>query len=637
MSIIYGTSGSDSLLGTEGKDTIIGYAGHDNLSGEGGNDRLYGNQGNDGLTGGAGNDKLSGGSGDDYLMGGEGQDTYLFGRGFDQDIIYNYDYQTNSANGDTVLLGKNIATSDVTVRREWDDLLISINNTDDTLRIQGYFYSDALTSNAVENIQFDDGTVWHSDTIKEMVQTSTPQNDILFGYSENDALSGGEGNDTLIGYDGNDKLHGDNGNDWLDGGTGNDRLYGDNGSDSLYGAEGNDRLYGGRGNDSLDGGFGNDTLNGGSGNDWLAGGQGADTYVFGKGSGQDTIYNYDYYSSSTAGDTIALGSGISTEEVSITREWDDLLISINNSEDTLRVQSYFTNDAQTNHAVEKLQFADGTVWDVATIKDKVLMPTPQDDILHGYSGNDTLNGEEGNDQLYGNAGNDKLNGGKGSDFLDGGEGNDRLRGNEGHDTLYGYNGNDALFGNQGNDWLVGGEGNDTLNGGAGNDYLMGEAGQDQYLFGQHAGQDTISNYNYLDDTSANGDSIVLGNTVTTENIVLAREWDDLVLNLGNGDDTLRVGNYFYNEGQSSYTVENIQFADGTTWHYSDVLNGIPSGEIPEVPPEEPPVEAFVSTAELSQQTDTLVSTLASLPSPSIGEISMPNNYQSSMSPVISVL
>ena len=202
------------------------------------------------------------------------------------------------------------------------------------------------------------------------------------GYAGDDALDGGTGADNVQGGDGNDAIKG---------GSGNDTLYGGNGNDNLQGNEHNDTLYGDAGNDTLDGG---------SGNDYLSGGSGADVYLFAKGSGQDTISNYDSDAVGTNPDTILLGAGIATTGVSLSRQSDDLIISLNGSDDSLRVQSYFNSDGASSYVVENLKFADGTLWDVATIKAKVLTATLGNDTLYGYASNDTINGSDGNDLLY---------------------------------------------------------------------------------------------------------------------------------------------------------------------------------------------------------------------------------------------
>ena len=107
----------------------------------------------------------------------------------------------------------------------------------------------------------------------------------------------------------------------------------------------------------LDGGAGNDSLNGGNGND---------TYLFGKGSGKDSINNYD----NTAGklDRVLLGAGITAADVSLSRDGDALVLALNGRSDSLSISNYFNNDASGNYQVEQLVFADGTVWDVAAVR-----------------------------------------------------------------------------------------------------------------------------------------------------------------------------------------------------------------------------------------------------------------------------
>ncbi|PBQ01683.1 hypothetical protein CCL23_27990, partial [Pseudomonas syringae] len=119
-------------------------------------------------------------------------------------------------------------------------------------------------------------------------------------------------------------------------------------------------MLGGAGNDTLTGGYGNDTLDGGSGNDSLDGGYGSDTYVFRKGSGQDTISNYAY-NDTTANklDVIRL-EGLSAADVVLRREYDDLIIQIKDSGETLRVSSHFNTSALYGYNIDQIQFADGT-------------------------------------------------------------------------------------------------------------------------------------------------------------------------------------------------------------------------------------------------------------------------------------
>jgi Ca2+-binding RTX toxin-like protein len=57
--------------------------------------------------------------------------------------------------------------------------------------------------------------------------------------------------------------------------------------------DGQNFLFGYQGKDQLFGLGGDDFLNGGQGKDQLTGGEGADTFVFTKGSGKDTITDFE--------------------------------------------------------------------------------------------------------------------------------------------------------------------------------------------------------------------------------------------------------------------------------------------------------------------------------------------------------
>ncbi|MDB5449572.1 MAG: hypothetical protein JWQ52_700 [Phenylobacterium sp.] len=76
----------------------------------------------------------------------------------------------------------------------------------------------------------------------------------------------------------------------------------------------------------------------------------------------------------------------------------------------------------------------------------------------------------------------------------GGNSADLLMGNGGADTLHGNNGADLLYGGDGNDLLLGDNGSDLLDGGAGNDTLTGGNSPDAFVFSQHFGRDTITDF-----------------------------------------------------------------------------------------------------------------------------------------------
>ena len=288
----------------------------------------------------------------------------------------------------------------------------------------------------------------------------------------------------------------------------------------LNGTNGVDILDGGAGNDYLYGNAGDDTLIGGEGNDHLTGNDGADTYVFSKGFGQDTVYNYD---SDNSVDTLRFTDGWKASDFHFIRSGNDLLIKAKTGEEQVRVTSYFVSDATTPHAVNQIEFDDGTKLDIATVKQLMLRGSEGRDQLFAYEVGSTLSGFGGDDYLYGK---------KGNDLLDGGEGNDQLYGSDG---------------------------NDTLIGGAGNDTLYGNDGADTYVFGKGFGQDTVYNH----DTDNSVDTLRFTDGWKASDFHFIRNGNDLLIKAKVGEDQVRVNNYFVSDAATPYAVNQIEFDDGT--------------------------------------------------------------------------
>ena len=120
------------------------------------------------------------------------------------------------------------------------------------------------------------------------------------------------------------------------------------------------------------------------------------------------------------------------------------------------------------------------------------------DLIHGSGGNDILYSGDGRDKVYGDTGRDRLMGGAGNDQLVGGSGKDTLLGGSGRDRLVGGGGNDKLFGGNGDDMLNGGGRKDVLVGGRGDDILTGGARADRFVFSDNCGNDTITDFNAID-------------------------------------------------------------------------------------------------------------------------------------------
>jgi trimeric autotransporter adhesin len=437
----------------------------DYLEGGSGNDALAGLAGDDILNGNAGDDTLEGGTGDDALTGGAGNDVYLFKRGDGADTI------NDTSGTDSLRFAAGISPGDVKVKRNNSDLVLTLANSTDRLTLQSWFYADGYK---VERVEFADGTVWG---VQELNAAA------LIPTEVGDYLDGGSDNDTLTGLGGSDTLNGNAGNDTLDGGTGDD---------DLSGNDGDDILRGGVGSDCLNGDAGNDTLQGGTGYDDLYGGVGNDVYLYARRDGEDWIYDEG------GTDTIRFGSHISPDDVKVSRHYSDLLLSLNNTADILTLESWF--DADENK-IERIEFADGTVWGVQELNAAAALPTENADFWEGGSGNDTLTGLAGNDSLIGNAG------------------------------------------------------DDTLEGGTGNDLLSGGTGNDVYLFKRGDGADWISE-------TGGTDTVRFAAGISPGEVKVSRQYSSLVLTLANSTDQLTLSYWFYAD---AYKVERIEFADGTVW------------------------------------------------------------------------
>ncbi|WP_260862691.1 calcium-binding protein [Citrobacter sp. Marseille-Q6884] len=486
--LIVGTNEAQTLVAYSPGTEIHGAGGDDYLKGDKGADRLYGDEGNDSLIADSGNDLLAGGTGNDYLEGGYGSDTYLFNAGDGQDWIT--EKITNSDDIDRLIFGEGLLAENAILQRSGSNLLISFRDSTDSVTLDSYFFCEG-NRYRVEEIVFADGTVWNVETVKAMLIVGT-----------NEAQ-------TLVAYSPGTEIHGASGDDYLKGDKGADRLYGDEGNDSLIADSGNDLLAGGAGNDYLEGYYG------------------SDTYLFNIGDGQDWIK--EHFTSDNDVDRLIFGEGLLAENAILQRSGDNLLISFRDSADSVTLDSYFFCEGN-RYRVEEIVFADGTVWDIETVKAMLIVGTDEAQTLVAYSPGTEIHGAGGDDYLKGD---------KGADHL---------------------------YGDEGNDSLVADSGNDLLAGGAGNDYLEGYYGSDTYLFNIGDGQDWIKEQ-FTGDNDV--DRLILGEGLLAENAILQRSGSNLLISFRDSADSVTLDSYFFCEG-NRYRVEEIVFADGTVWDIETV-------------------------------------------------------------------
>lgn len=647
-----------------------------------GNDQIHGFAWQDVLEGGAGDDFLSGGNeGDTYLFGiGDGHDTIRDARtnilsGVDDRIIFD-----NGIRLEDVTFSRAGGSSDLMITLATGETL-KVQGQFDVVYGLGQYTFDAIeyfqfTAEGVTTV-----LSWVAMQQLLLETGKTNGNDLIYGFSTEDILDGGAGNDYLSGGNENDTyifglgyghdtiedlptniLAGDydrivfkgtltpedvvfshigNTDDLRvtlsDGSTltvkgmftqamldGNIEEFYFEGSDSwLYADDiaaialagsattGNDSIYG----------FANsgDRLDGGAGNDYLAGGGQSDTYWFGRGDGQDVIYD-----SSGGNDRLAFKAGVNPEDIVVQRGSDyrdiKLIIADTGESITIQLQNYAYSVGPPDHRIERITFANGTVWSDATLRTKLFAAeaTSGNDTINGFYSGDTLNGGAGNDTLIGHGGGDvyRFNLGDGQDtirtvpdylwnpmdYVIFGAGitladlsfrrngnaleisiigtSDKLIAadhfNGGHVDIFrfadgtsitGYDATTLAFtGGAGADTLNGTVYDDVITGGGGADNLYGNGGNDTYVYNLGDGNDRIFEVDYWD----NRDTLRLGVGITPATVtvsVSSTDSNDLILTFSDGGTiTLEQQRQMHGRG-----VELIEFADGTIWRHNDLL------------------------------------------------------------------
>ena len=95
-----------------------------------------------------------------------------------------------------------------------------------------------------------------------------------------------------------------------------------------------------------------------------------------------------------------------------------------------------------------------------------------------------------------------------------------------------------------------------------------------YLFGRGSGADTIWAYEL---NSNKVDVLQMASGIATSDVQLRQQGSDLLVNLAGSGDSVRVMNHF---GPSGYQIDQIRFADGTTWNVGAIRARLSGSEAP---------------------------------------------------------
>ena len=317
-----------------------------------------------------------------------------------------------------------------------------------------------------------------------------------------------------IGTSGDDLIEGSDAAEILDGLAGNDILRGNGGDDQILAGSGNNTVSGGDGDDRIVADDGDDVIRGGRGNDDIDGGWGDDTYYFDIGDGADTIRDVDggtliYRPDDT--NQIVFGEGITAEDIRVERDPDAnraIILHIGTNGDQIRIVNQYDTAYIGFDGIDGFAFHDGTFW-------------TREDL----------------EELY-----------------------RKTASTDGDDTIVGYERRD-----------------DVIDGGAGNDVLVGSGGSDTYLWNRGDGNDLI-----IDETPfyqidyGYSDILKFGSGIAIADVAVSRPAGnyDLVLTVSGADGgQITVVDYFRGMLESNeYSVELLQFDDGTTWDKQTIFN-----------------------------------------------------------------
>ena len=576
--VIYGGWGADTLTGGTGRDELFGEWGGDTYVYQPGHGEViidddhrvlnWGYGGGEGGYGGewAYGDELARAAAWDGGEGGYGGgwDGGEGGEGGEGGWWYGGAIVDDAPN--ILTFGPGIRPEDLRYSQQNGDLVIEFaNQPGDRVILKGFEPNRATQTRSVDIIRFADGTEIVAESIEPTGKTEMAGDEggWLDGTPFADTLIGGDGDDVLNGQGGADRLVGGAGSDtyrihkewgtrptetliaetWREQDTNRIEITGEiNANDLRLEFDGRDLLL--RLNQEGDAirfaGF--DPRAEGmqapvseislpwlgvnlSFDDLLArgvryGDHTQDIYDVNIGDGEVFIEDV---AAPDAGNVLRFGPGIDPEALRANLRFEEdgngghlLRVSYGGDGDILFLTGFNPNDVLGGgHAVDRFEFADGTVWDYATL----------------------------------------VSGG----FL--------VEGDEQSNELAGTNLADRLHGGGDNDALHGGAGSDELHGGTGNDVLSGGAGDDAYIFNKGDGVDTI-----IDSGATDFNYIRFEADIRPEDI--RHEWDGttLVLHYSEGD-AVRIENYYGSEGNP--VILALAFEDGTVVSLTEQMNRAP--------------------------------------------------------------
>ncbi|WP_018860967.1 MULTISPECIES: calcium-binding protein [unclassified Thioalkalivibrio] len=132
------------------------------------------------------------------------------------------------------------------------------------------------------------------------------------------------------------------------------------------------------------------------------------------------------------------------------------------------------------------------------------------------------------------------------------------QGTAAREIVVAHEGGATLKAGPGGDWLLGGYGDDTLHPGPGDDLLYGGAGNNTYRFGVGSGHNTL-----IEMYGDRGRSVIeVAPGIRAEDLDIQVEGHELVLAHRNGEDSIRIQNWFGSIHPKRHSLHAVRLADG---------------------------------------------------------------------------
>lgn len=486
-----------------------------------------------------------------YAQGGGGGDTFVYNQGYGALEIYEMDASASPAN--VLTLGSGIDPSSVTVSADTNgDIILDLGDGNgDQIKLDSALNGGDGDAFGVQQIHFADGTTWTYADLLQKLETPT---------------------------------------------AGSAGIYGDDQANIL------------------------DTQ---GLTNFAAGYGGGDTFVYNVGYGALEISESDW--AATPDNVLAFGSGIVPSQVSVFTDGDGNLILSLGGSDQITLDNQLNSPDGSAWGVQEVTFADGTVWTAAQLAGFANGASTGGGSLIGTSGADVLDSGGTASYVQGNGGGDTFVYDRGygaveiseadtaaspDNILSFGTGIDPSQVNVSSDgegnILLDLGGGDtitldnALTSGGGTTWGVqqidfadgtswsyadllsrletatgapalisGSTPGSMLDGGGTATYAFGKGGGDTFVYNEGYGQLTISE---ADQSASPSNVLAFGSDIAASDISVSADSNgDIILSLDEDDEVI-LQNALNNGGGTSYGVQTVTFADGTTWTYADLLS-----------------------------------------------------------------